>query len=141
MLQKVQVAIADGRYATALREALTHSCAWRVEAVDSPDPSRHDVMVLDEVAFARLPLPLSNPERVVLISQKEAQDPQTLAQAWDAGILSVVSEEDPISTVLLAIMAAALRVEKPSSLSRSSEITPNPVSTSAPISPLKRAPR
>ena len=81
-------------------------------------------MVLDEQAFARLPLPLSNPERVVLITRNEPQAPQFLAQAWDAGIVSVVSAEDPLSTVLLAIMAAALRVEKPHTSADSSGITP-----------------
>jgi len=80
----------------------SRSCAWHVETVDRPDPSRKCVLVLDESAFARAAPPLSNPERVVLITRK---DPQLLAQAWEAGIVSVVSEEDPISTVLLAIMA------------------------------------
>jgi hypothetical protein len=70
-------------------------------------------MVLDEQAFARLPLPLSNPGQIVLIAHKDRQASQFLAQAWEAGIVSVVSEEDPLSTVLLAIMAAALRVAKP----------------------------
>jgi hypothetical protein len=98
-------------------------------------------MVLDEQAFARLPLPLSNPERVVLIARKEPQAPQFLAQAWEAGIVSVVSEEDPLSTVLLAIMAAALRVEKPVIFSNSSEITPTSNSESAPIAPLRRPSR
>ena len=87
-----------------------------------PDPSQHCVLVLDETAFARLPLPLSNPERVVLITRK---DPQLLAQAWDAGIVSVVSEEDPLNTVLLAIMAAALRVAKDPRRRHSSGISPN----------------
>ena len=62
----------------------------------NPSPSRTSsqecVLVLDEAAFARLPLPLSNPERVVLITRK---DPQTLAEAWDAGIVSVVSDDRP----------------------------------------------
>ncbi len=35
-----------------------------------------------------------------------------MAEAWEAGVVSVVSEQDPISTVLLAIMAAGLRVDK-----------------------------
>ena len=48
---------------------------------------------------------------MVLITR---QDPQLLAQAWEAGIVSVVSQDDPMSTVLLAIMAAALRVVNPS---------------------------
>jgi len=141
MMQSVQLSIADGQYAAAVREALARSCAWHVEAVECPDLSRHGVMVLDEQAFARLPLPLSNPERVVLIAGKEPQAPQFLAQAWEAGIVSVVSEEDPLSTVLLAIMAAALRVEKPVTFSGSSEITPTPNSESAPIARPKRTSR
>ena len=110
MMQTVQLAIADGMYAAALREALSRSCAWHVESVGRPDPSQHCVMVLDQSALERLPLPLSNPERIVLITHKDAQ---LMAEAWEAGIVSVVSEQDPISTVLLAIMAAGLRVENP----------------------------
>jgi hypothetical protein len=90
------------------------------------------VLVLDESAFARLPLPLSNPERVVLITRK---DPQLLAQAWEAGIVSVVSDEDPISTVLLAIMAAALRVAKSHAAADSGGIPPSCGSSSAGIAP------
>jgi len=89
-------------------------------------------LVLDEEAFMRLPLPLSNPERVVLITRK---DPQLLAQAWDAGIVSVVSFEDPINTVLLAIMAAALRVAKSHNSELSSEISPNVQHSPALIAP------
>lgn len=141
MMQTVQLSIADGHYATTVREALSRSCAWHIEAVDRPDFSCHGVMVLDEQAFARLPLPLSNPERVVLITHEEPQDPQFLALAWEAGIVSVVSAEDPLNTVLLAIMAAALRVDKPNTPSDSSEITPSPISESAPIAPLKHTSR
>jgi hypothetical protein len=140
MMQTVQLSIADDRYAASVREALSRSCAWHVEAVERPDLSRRGVMVLDEQAFARLPLPLSNPGRVVLIAHKELQAPQ-LAQAWEAGILSVVSDEDSIGTVLLAIMAAALRAEKPFSFANSSEITPIRTSAPAPIAPIKRSPR
>lgn len=134
VMQAVQLSIANGVYAATVREALSRSCAWHVETVDRPDPSRKCVLVLDESAFARLPLPLSNPERVVLITRKE---PQLLAQAWEAGIVSVVSEEDPISTVLLAIMAAALRVAK-SHAAVSAGISPNCGSNSEAIAPLHR---
>jgi hypothetical protein len=113
MMQSIQMSIANGPYASAVREALSRSCAWHVEAVERPDLSSPGVMVLDEQAFARLPLPLCNPGRVVLIAHKELQAAPFLEQAWEAGIVSVVSEEDPLSTVLLAIMAAALRVAKP----------------------------
>jgi hypothetical protein len=136
MMQTVQLSIADGQYATTVREALSRSCAWHVETVERPDLSQHCVMVLDEQAFVRLPLPLSNPERVVLVTRNEHQTPQFMAQAWDAGIVSVVSEEDPLSTVLLAIMAAGLRVAKTATPADSSGITHTTPSGSAPIAPL-----
>lgn len=136
MMQAVQMSIADCRYAGALREALTRSCAWHVESVERPDPSQHCVLVMDEVAFSRLLLPLSNPERVVLITRK---DPQSLAEAWEAGIVSVVSQDDPPNTVLLAIMAAALRVVKSHGVAAPSGISPNPNPVSASIAPSHRA--
>ena len=131
MMQTVQLAITDGKYAAAVSDALSLTCAWRVESVDRPDPTRHCVLVLDQPALERLPLPLPNPERIVLIVHK---DPQLLAQAWEAGIVSVVSEEDPINTVLLAIMAAGLRVDKRHGNSLPSGISPNsgPVPASLP---------
>src|SRR5262245_49229800 len=115
MQQTVQLSIADREYAAAVREALGRSCAWEIETVDVPDPSRHCGMVLDEVAFQRLQAPVFNPERVVLIIRKR---PDLLAEAWNAGIVSIVGDQDPINTVLLAILAAGLRVDKsPSAIS------------------------
>jgi hypothetical protein len=131
MVQTVQLAISDGAFSATVREALAHTCAWHVELVESPDPSRSCVLVLDERAFERLPL--ANPERVVLITRKET--PEVMAQAWEAGIVSVVSADDPINTVLLAIMAAALRVAKSRSAATPSGISPNSESSVAPISP------
>jgi hypothetical protein len=144
MLQTVQLSIADGRYAVAVREAVARSCAWHVELVERPNPWLNDVLVLDEVSFEHLPLPLLNPERIVLIARME---PELLAQAWDAGIVSVVSEDDPIDTVLLAIMAAALRVARfrnapvpsgisPSGGSQCESLAPHPLLTS-PSEPYK----
>jgi hypothetical protein len=114
-----------------------------VDCVTRPDPSQRCVLVLDEAAFVRLPLPLSNPERVVLITRK---NPQLLAEAWDAGIVSVVSDTDAISTVLLAIMAAGLRVAKAQPLAAAvaptgpapSAISPNVASSSAQLPPQNR---
>jgi hypothetical protein len=135
MMQTVQLAIADGMYAAALREALSHSCAWHVESVEQPDPSQHCAMVLDQSALERLPLPLSNPERIVLITRRDAQ---LMAEAWEAGIISIVSEQDPISTVLLAIMAAALRVDKPHAYLSASGISPTSETSRAPLAPESR---
>ncbi|MGA3260921.1 MAG: hypothetical protein ABSE35_18720 [Bryobacteraceae bacterium] len=132
MLHTVQLALADGAYLGALREALCRSCAWRVESVARPDPAQDCVLVLDEAAFEHLRLPLCHPERIVLITR---QDPQLLAQAWDAGLVSVLSQEDPMSTVLLAIMAAALRVANLNKSDISSGISPISEEDSAPIAP------
>ena len=132
MLHTVQIALSDGAYAAALREALCRSCAWRVESVLQPDPAQDCVLVLDEVAFELLRLPLAHPERIVLITR---QDPQLLAQAWDAGLVSVLSQNDPMSTVLLAIMAAALRVANPNKVDAPGEVSPISESDSAPIPP------
>jgi len=108
--------------------------------VDRPDLSQQCVLVLDEAAFDRLPLPLTYPGRIVLICR---QDPQVLAQAWDAGIVSVVSQDAPLNTVMLAAMAAALRVAKghsgvSSGGAGTSEISPTAASAAAPIPPENR---
>ncbi len=137
MMQTVQLSIADSVYAATIRGALTRSCAWQIETLEQPEMSRHGALVLDEGAFARLPLPILHPERVVLITRR---DPQLLAEAWDAGIVSVVSPEDPVNTVLLAIMAAALRAAKIDVRIPASGISPNAVSSSASISPQDRTP-
>jgi hypothetical protein len=131
MMPMVQLAIADGAYAQTVREALAHTCACTVETVAQPDLGRQSVLVLDEAAFERLSLPLLNPERVVLITRK---DPRLLAEAWEAGIVSVVSDEDPVSTVMLAIMAATLRIGKSHSNAAVSGISPSPSTVSAAIS-------
>jgi hypothetical protein len=138
MMRTVQLSIADAKYAATVRDALCRSCAWHVEFIDRPDPSQPCVLVLDDLAFARLPLPLSNPERIVLITLPK--DPQSLAHAWEAGIMSVVSPEDPMSTVLLAIMAAALRVAKCHNAANPSGISPNSEFVSAPMDPQSRNP-
>jgi hypothetical protein len=135
-MQTVQLSITDGPYATAVREALSRSCAWHVESVSDPDATQQCVLVLDEFAFAKLPLPLSNPERIVLIARK---NPRALAKAWEAGIVSVISPDDPISTVLLAIMAAALRVVNFHASASASEISPTSSSDAAPMSPQRQS--
>ena len=135
MMQTVQLAIADGIYAAALREALSHTCAWHVESVNCPDPSQHCVMVLDQTGLEQLPLPLANPERIVLIAHRDSQQ---MAEAWEAGIVSMVSAQDPISTVLLAIMAAGLRVDKPHNQQAASGISPTSLPANASLPPVHR---
>ena len=138
MMRTVQLSIADAGYAAALREALGRTGPWHVEMVDRPDPAVPCVLVLDEFSFARLPLPLTDPGRVVLISP---QDPQLLARAWDARIVSVVSTGDSIPTVMLAIMAAALRIGKSQAHATSSVNSPKSADLPAAITPDSQHPR
>jgi len=136
MMQTVQLSLADGAYEAAVREALGHSCAWRIESVAVPDPTQRCVQVLDDLALARLPLPLSHPDRVVLVTSRK--DPRWLAEAWDAGIVSVVSPQDAMNTVLLAIMAAGLRVVSSHTPAPSSAVSPNQDFVAAPLAPSSR---
>jgi hypothetical protein len=138
MMRTVQLAMADAGYTTRLGEALSHSGPWRVQPVDRPDLELPSVVVVDETAFARIPLPLANPERVVLITRQERE---SWAHAWDAGIVSVVSTDDPLPTVLLAIMAAALRITSPHGVPVPGGISPNPIGAAARISPKNKSSR
>jgi hypothetical protein len=102
----VQLALTNRDREKVLREALLRSGSWRVVSVPNPDPFRRGVTVMDEETFGKMRRPLAFPERVVLFARR---DPQVLTRAWEAGIRSVVYDEDPSETAVLAIMAAALR--------------------------------
>ena len=108
-METIQVAIADASYATALRDLLARNAGWRILSVEAPDPRIEGVIVVDSQSLGGLPSAIENPQRVVLITPNEAPH---LARAWEAGIVSVVYEDDPINTAILAIMAARLRVTK-----------------------------
>jgi DNA-binding NarL/FixJ family response regulator len=108
-METIQVAISDTVYAAALRDALARTAACRIVAVEAPDPSVEGVLGVDADALERLPSQITAPERVVLITKNDAPH---LARAWEAGVVSVVFETDPISTALLAIMSAKLRASK-----------------------------
>lgn len=108
-METVQLAIRDARYASALQELLERNGEAQVQRVEAPDPSRGGVIVVDAEGLCRLPASVVNPERVVLITRN---DPYCLAQAWNVGVRSVVFSEDPLSTAVLAIMAAELRTAK-----------------------------
>ena len=109
-METVQLTITDAPYASALRELLERGGARQVRCVEAPDPNQGGVIVVDSEALDRLPFPLLDPARVVLITRN---DPEHLSRASNAGVRSVVFNEDPLSTAALAVMAAALRVVKP----------------------------
>ena len=107
---RVQLALGDREFSQRLRGALLHEPAfhgWRVDCcLECPDVTQPGVVVLDTVTLGRLGHGIPQPERVVLITQRS---PQELARAWDAGIVSVIYEDEPLSTAMLAVMAARFR--------------------------------
>lgn len=140
MMRTVQLEIADAACVAALRNALCHSGPWHVESVERPDLTLPGVLVVDEAGFERLPLPLLHPERLVLITRR---NPELLGRAWDAGIVSVVSPDDSLPTLLLAIMATALRAAKsqdeaPREISRNRETVSAQITPQSPISRPRR---
>ncbi len=108
-MQTIQIAIADGAYAGAFRDLLIRDARWRPLLVEHPDTRTEGVIVVDTGTLEALPSKLPNPERVVLITRNE---PAILARAWEAGIVSVVFEDDPLDTAFLAIMGARLKADK-----------------------------
>ncbi len=107
---RVQLALGDREFSQRLRGALLHEPAfhgWRVDCcLESPDVNQPGVVVVDTVTLGRLGSGIPQPERVVLITQR---NPQELARAWDAGIVSVIYEDEPLSMAMLAVMAARFR--------------------------------
>lgn len=108
-METIQLAIANTTYATALGDLLTRTAGSKVVVVDRPNADFEGVIVLDSAALESLPSGLPNPERLVLITKN---DPGLLGRAWEAGVVSVVYENDSMNTVLLAIMAARLKAGK-----------------------------
>ena len=135
MMRNVQLSVADAKYAAAVREALCRSCAWHVSSPTCPiHPSRVSWFWMTWRSLC-LFLPLKSE---AICPDFTRQRPCCLTHAWDAGVLSVVSPDDPMSTVLLAIMAAWLCECKRNSKSNPSGISPNSALAPAPIAPQKR---
>jgi hypothetical protein len=110
---RIQIAMSDTPFRSALCRMLTSSASCEVICVEEPDTASGGVLVVDTDHLKRLPLPLRQPERVVLVTHDEpGMLGQKLSQAWEAGVHSVVYDRDPLSTVVLAILAAKLRATK-----------------------------
>jgi len=102
----IQLALSNVAKADLLRGLLCRTTQMPVHCVESPSIEEACVVVVDPSHLRMLPAPLAFPERVVLITKN---DPNHLKDAWEAGINSVVSDQDPPNTVVLAILSACLR--------------------------------
>jgi hypothetical protein len=105
MVAKVQIAISDPDWARQLREVLLQLGNLDVECTSQPDFSTPGVIVASP---ERLPSALTEargPERVVVLAPKNHLG---LPGLWNAGVRSVVYDDEPVSMVVLAVSAAQL---------------------------------
>jgi hypothetical protein len=102
----IQLALSNAAKSDLLRSLLCRSTQLPVRCVESPCIEEACVVVVDPPHLRMMPSPLAFPERVVLITQNDANH---LKDAWEAGVNSVVSDQDPPNTVVLAILSACLR--------------------------------
>jgi hypothetical protein len=102
----IQVSLSDENRARALCSLLERSTQTPVVCAEQPDLEHACAAVLDMDSFHRLPRPVENADRIVLIAGNDAVH---LKEAWDAGVHSVLSEQDPLNTVVLAVLATCLR--------------------------------
>ncbi len=110
MIDTIQIAISDPGYRGTLTHLLQTSVHGNVVCVEEPDVALKGVLIVDPEHLDRLPHPLNRPERVVLITRERPSSVSSVLQrAWDAGVHSVVSTQDPAYMVALAVMSANLR--------------------------------
>jgi DNA-binding NarL/FixJ family response regulator len=102
----IQVSLTDADRAQALCSLLERSTQTPVVRTETPDLETACAAVLDMETFHRLPQPLEHADRIVLITSNDAAN---LKEAWEAGVHSVLSEQDPLNTVVLAVLATCLR--------------------------------
>jgi hypothetical protein len=105
-MASIQISLSDGTRAEALRSLLERSTQTPVFLTARPDLESACVAVVDEETFQQLPRPVEHADRIVLITRNDAVH---LKEAWEAGVHSVLSEQDPLNTVVLAVLATCLR--------------------------------
>ena len=106
--ETIQLAISDGRLASRIERILASTGEWNIEHLVHPNPGQtNSVIVTDAGNLDFLGSPIARPERVVLVIPN---DPELIDRAWNEGLRAVIYDTEPPSTVVLAIMAAWLRV-------------------------------
>jgi hypothetical protein len=109
-METVQLALSNSHYANQLRETLLRNGSYEVLLVDSPDPGRGGVLVVDPEHMDSLTVGLHDPERIVLVAPKSEA---ALERAWEMGVQAVVFDKDPLNTAVLAIMSAGAQLWRP----------------------------
>jgi hypothetical protein len=121
-MQTIQLVLSDHSFAKRLKQLLSENGNWPVAIKDAPAFQKDGVVVLDDSVLAGLAVPPEHPERVVLVTRNE---PALLARAWELGIRSVLYDTDAPNTVLLAVMAAYLRLPRSPEMPQRRVLSPN----------------
>jgi hypothetical protein len=135
-MQTIQLVLSDHTFAKRLKQLLAENGNWPVAIKDSPAFHKGGVVVLDDSVLAGLTVPPPHPDRVVLVTRNE---PALLARAWEMGIRSVLYETDAPNTVLLAVMAAYLRLPRSPEMPQRRVLSPNAPSGLLHIDPTSRS--
>jgi hypothetical protein len=138
IMQTIQLVLSDHAFARKLKQLLAENGNWPVVIKDAPSFHKGGVVVLDDVVFTGLVAPPDYPDRVVLVTRNE---PQLLARAWEMGIRSVLYETDTPNTILLAVMAAYLRLPRSPEMPQRRVLSPSAPSGLLNIDPLPRTPK
>jgi len=120
-MDTVQLSLHNIALASRLEKELKQLPGSQVMLVKTPDLLGNGIIILDEETLDRLPMPLADPQRFVLVTRNETPK---LKRAWEQGIVSVMFEHDPPHTVCLATQAALLRLQNPHRNSPRCVITP-----------------
>lgn len=110
-MHAVQIVIADPGRAREISRYLTARTQLRVRRSPIMSARSHQVLLVDEPAFRGSIHRLIHPERVVLLTPRPGD---VWEDAMRAGVVSIVSENDSLETVLMAILCADLRLTRQS---------------------------
>ena len=113
MFERIQLALADPSYRERLRQELVSNVSDEVVCVEEVDTHSRGVIVVDPGHLQKLPFPLQDADRVVLVTEERpSRHSSVLDRAWQAGVQSIVSTRDPLSMAVLAVLSARLRHSK-----------------------------
>jgi hypothetical protein len=131
-MQTIQLVLTDNAFANRVKQLLAENGNWPVAIQEVPSFDRGGVVVLDDTVLAGLAAPPDFPDRVVLVTRNV---PELLAHAWELGIRSVVYDTDAPSTVILAVMAAYLRLPRTPEMPQRRVLSPTAPSSLLTIDP------
>ena len=114
LAQVVQIWLQDTVYAEQLCQSLSSDPTFegcRIQCGENGPTVEgvlDQVQVVDLSNLLRLPQPLANPAKTVVIASGAVD----LERVWEAGIVSVLQNSESLEYVKLAILAALLRPSK-----------------------------